>query len=85
MGKRVTTVGWMVTGKTAHTRDGDEMKLLSFEDTTGICEAALFPRLYQQCCHILNGMRPYLLKGKVEEDFGSLSLTVHQIESLDRH
>jgi error-prone DNA polymerase len=85
VGRRVTTVGWMVTGKTVHTKDGDEMKFVSFEDTTGIYEAVLFPRLYHQCCHMLSGMRPYLLKGKVEEDFGSLSLTVHQIGFLDRH
>jgi DNA polymerase III alpha subunit len=84
VGKWVTTVGWMVTGKTVHTKDGDEMKFVSFEDTTGIYEAVLFPKLYRQCCHMLNGMRPYLLKGKVEEDFGSLSLTVQQIKFLDR-
>jgi error-prone DNA polymerase len=43
----------------------------------------LFPKVYHQCCHMLNEMRPYLLKGKVEEDFGSLSLTVHHIGFLD--
>ncbi|MBN1106200.1 MAG: DNA polymerase III subunit alpha, partial [Deltaproteobacteria bacterium] len=85
VGRWVTTVGWMVTGKTVHTREGDEMKFVSFEDTTGIYEAVLFPRIYHKCCHMLNGMRPFLLKGKVEEDFGSLSLTVQRVEFLDRH
>jgi error-prone DNA polymerase len=85
VGRRVTTVGWMVTGKTVHTKEGDEMKFISFEDTTGIYEAVLFPKLYHQCCHMLSGVRPYLLKGKVEEDFGSLSLTVQGITFLDRH
>ena len=73
VGEHITTIGWLVTGKTVHTKDGDPMKFVSFEDTTGIYEAVLFPRLYHQCCHMLSGMRPYLLKGKVEEDFGSLS------------
>jgi error-prone DNA polymerase len=85
VGKQVTTVGWMVTGKTVHTRDGDEMKFVSFEDTTGIYEAVLFPKIYHECCHMLSAMRPYVLKGRVEEDFGAISLTVQGIEFLDRH
>jgi hypothetical protein len=31
----------------------------------------------------LNEMRPYLLKGKVEQDFTALTLTVHWIDFLD--
>jgi len=34
---------------------------------------------------MLNEMRPYLLKGKVEQDFTAVTLTVHWIEFLDRH
>jgi DNA polymerase III alpha subunit len=33
----------MVTGKTVHTKDGDEMKFVSFEDTTEISETVFFP------------------------------------------
>jgi error-prone DNA polymerase len=33
IGKRVTTIGWLVTGKTVHTKDGEPMKFVSFEDT----------------------------------------------------
>ena len=33
---------------------------------------------------MLNDRRPYLLKGKVEQDFTALTLTVHWIEFLDR-
>ena len=124
MGKHVTMVGWMVTGKTVHTREGDPMKFVSFEDTTGLYEAVFFPRAYHRFCHMLspsshnfwnecipsglsaegaltgigfentspylriealNEMRPYLLKGKVEEDFTAVTLTVDWIEFLDRH
>ncbi len=85
VGKQVTTIGWMVTGKTVHTKAGDPMKFVSFEDTTGLYEAVLFPKVYHQCCHMLNEMRPYVLKGRVEKDFGAISLTVQGIEFLDRH
>jgi error-prone DNA polymerase len=85
IGKQVTTIGWLVTGKTVQTRDGDPMKFVSFEDTTGIYETVLFPKVYNRFCHMLNEMRPYLLKGKVEQDFTAVTLTVNGIEFLDRH
>jgi len=34
---------------------------------------------------MLNEMRPYLLKGKVEQDFTAITLTVNGIEFLDRY
>jgi error-prone DNA polymerase len=85
VGRHVTMVGWMVTGKTVHTRDGDPMKFVSFEDTTGLYEAVFFPKAYNRFCHMLSEMRPYLLKGKVEEDFTVLTLTVDWIGFLDKH
>jgi DNA polymerase III alpha subunit len=84
VGKHVTMVGWMVTGKTVHTRDGDPMKFVSFEDTTGLYETIFFPKVYHQFCHMLNEMRPYILKGKLEQDFTAVTLTVHWIEFMDR-
>jgi error-prone DNA polymerase len=84
VGKHVTTIGWLVTGKTVQTKDGDPMKFVSFEDTTGIYETVFFPKVYNQFCHMLSEMRPYLLKGKVEEDFTAVTLTVHWIEFLDK-
>ncbi|MFC1825499.1 DNA polymerase III subunit alpha, partial [Thermodesulfobacteriota bacterium] len=79
IGKQVTTVGWLVTGKTVQTREGDPMKFVSFEDRTGLYETVFFPKEYHRYCHMLNKMRPYVLKGKVEEDFGAICLTVSRI------
>ena len=84
VGEHITTIGWLVTGKTVQTKDGDPMKFVSSEDTTGIYETVLFPKVYDRFCHMLNEMRPYLLKGKVEQDFTSVTLTLHWIEFLDR-
>jgi len=44
----------------------------------------LFPKVYDRFCHILNERRPYLLKGKVEQDFTAITLTVNGIEFLDK-
>jgi DNA polymerase III alpha subunit len=85
VGKTITAVGWLVTGKTVHTKNGEPMKFVSFEDTTGLYETVFFPKVYHQFCHMLNEMRPYILKGKVEEDFGSITMTVNWIGFLDRY
>ena len=82
-GKRVTTIGWMVTGKTVRTKDGDSMKFVSFEDPTGIYEAVFFPKVYHQHCNILYGSRAYIMKGRVEEDFKAINVQVQWIGFLD--
>jgi len=85
VGKQVTTIGWLITGKTVRTKEGDPMKFISFEDTTGIYETVFFPKVYHRFCHMLNGACPYILKGKVEEDFGAIIVTVNWIGFLDRY
>jgi error-prone DNA polymerase len=84
-GRRVTLAGWLVTGKTVLTKDGDPMKFISFEDTTGIYETVFFPGVYHQYCHMLNASRPYILKGRVEKDSGSINVNVERIDFLDRN
>ncbi|MFW6115245.1 MAG: DNA polymerase III subunit alpha [Thermodesulfobacteriota bacterium] len=83
VGERVRAIGWPVTGKTIQAKDGSPMKFISFEDTTGLYEAVLFPKVYHRFCHILSSSRPYLMEGRVQEEFGSVTLVVHWIESLD--
>jgi error-prone DNA polymerase len=85
VGKQVTTIGWQITGKTVRTRDGDTMKFVSFEDPTGIYEAVFFPKPYNKYCHMLNATRPYILKGKVEESFEAITMTVNWVGFLDRY
>jgi len=123
LGEHITTIGWLVTGKTVQTKDGDPMKFVFFEDTAGNYETVLFPKVYDRFCHMLrpsphrsgaecilsglsaegastgfgfdntspdwriealNEMRPYLLKGKVEQDFTALTLPVNGTEFPDR-
>ena len=83
VGKRVTTLGWYVTGKPVETKDGEPMEFLSFEDTTAIYETTFFPETYRRFCHLIDRERPYLLEGKVEEDFGAISLTVDRVRFLE--
>ena len=84
IGKDVTTLGLYIAGKTIHTEGGDLMKFVSFEDQTGLYETLFFPDTYKRFCHMLEPMRSYLIKGRVEEDSGAVTMTVRWIGSLDR-
>jgi len=84
VGRYVTLVGWLVSGKTVLTRQGDPMKFISFEDTTGIYETVFFPKVYHRYCHMLNASRPYVIKGRVEEDSGSVNVNVGWVGFLSR-
>lgn len=82
VGKRVTTVGWWVTGKLITTKDDEPMEFISFEDTSALYETTFFPEAYARFCHIMNRSRPYVLTGVVEEEFGVVTLTVDSVRLL---
>jgi len=82
VGKRVTTVGWWVTGKVVNTRQEEPMEFISFEDTSALYETTFFPKAYALFCHLMRRSRPYVLTGLVEEDFGAVSLTVDSVRLL---
>jgi DNA polymerase-3 subunit alpha/error-prone DNA polymerase len=83
IGRRICFGGWLVTGKVVHTKSGDPMEFLTFEDDTGVVETTFFPRTYHRFCHMVDRGRPYLLYGLVERDWGATTLTVDRVEALD--
>lgn len=84
VGKRVTTIGWLVTGKVVTTKEDEPMEFISFEDTTAIYETTFFPRAYERFCGMLAAARPFVLKGTIEEEFGAVAMTVEEAAWLDR-
>jgi error-prone DNA polymerase len=82
VGRRVTTVGWWVTGKLIATKDDEPMEFISFEDTSALYETVFSPQAYARFCHMLNRSRPYVLTGVVEEEYGVVTLTVDSIRFL---
>src|SRR5262249_56038343 len=75
VGRRVTVIGWLVTSKMVTSQDDEPMEFVSFEDTTALYETTFFPDAYRRFCHMLSHTQPYILRGRVEEDFGAVSLT----------
>jgi len=72
----------MITSKSVYSRDGRPMKFATFEDETGIYEAVIFPDVYHRYCHMFSTERPYILRGRVEEDRGAITLTIHRINPI---
>jgi len=58
------------------------MEFLTFEDETGLVETTFFPEAYRRFCHLLDRGQPYLLSGKVEQDWGAVTLTVETTSAL---
>ena len=84
LGRRVHLAGWLITGKVVTTKHGDPMEFLTFEDETGIVETTFFPATYHRFCHMIDRQRPYLLSGKVEEDWGAITMTVDGVQRIAR-
>ena len=55
------------------------------EDTIGLYEAVLFPKVFHRFCHMLSSSRPSILEGRLEKEFGSITLTVDWLGFLDRY
>ncbi len=84
IGQRVKFAGWLITGKVVNTKKGEPMKFLTFEDETGMLETVFFPRAYAKFCHTLEYGKPYFLFGKLESDFGAITMTVETTQQV-RH
>ena len=82
VGQKVTLAAWSITGKEVLTKQGDPMEFVSFEDETATFETTFFPKAYQRFCQILDMNRAYLLTGRVEEQYGAVSVNVEQIQRL---
>jgi len=84
VGRHISVAGMLITGKITHTKHGDPMEFLTFEDETGLVETTFFPQAYRRFCYMLDRTRPYILYGKVDEDFGAVTLTVERAARLER-
>ena len=81
-GRRVGVLGWHVTSKLVHTKHEEPMEFVTFEDTTALVDATFFPRAYERFCHLLTSTRPFILTGRVEEEYGVCTLNVEGVERL---
>jgi len=81
-GRIVTLAGFLVTRRRAPTRNGEYMEFATFEDETDIFEVTLFPDAYRRFGRLLRSAGPFLVKGKVEDQYGACTITCAWIDYL---
>ncbi|MBN1547289.1 MAG: DNA polymerase III subunit alpha, partial [Syntrophaceae bacterium] len=84
IGRRITMIGWWVTNKLVYTKNEEPMSFISFEDTTALYETIFFPDTFRRFCSEWTQVRPYILRGRVEDDLGAVSLHVEEMSFLDK-
>jgi DNA polymerase III alpha subunit len=84
VGRHVLAAGMLTTAKPVHTANDEPMEFVTFDDGSGLIEAVLFPQVYRERGHVLFDQGPFIFRGKVEEEFGAVTLTITHLERLDR-
>ncbi|MBN2415587.1 DNA polymerase III subunit alpha [bacterium] len=84
VGETVTMCGWWVTNKMVHTKNAEPMAFISFEDKTALYETVFFPRAFSRYSSRFSPVKPCLLRGRIDEEFGALSLHVDELSFLNR-
>jgi len=84
VGQHVLCAGMLTTAKPVHTAKDEPMQFATFDDGSGLIETVLFPDVHRRRGHVLFDPGPFLLRGKVEAEFGAVTLTVTNLERLER-
>ena len=82
--RHVLAAGMLTTAKPVHTGQDEPMEFATFDDGHGLIEAVLFPDVYRERGHVLFDQGPFIFRGKVEEEFGAVTLTVTHLDRLER-
>ena len=80
----VLIAGMLTTAKPVHTLKDEPMEFATFDDGDGLIETVLFPDVYRERGHVLFDQGPFIFRGKVEEEFGAVTLTVTHLDRLER-
>jgi DNA polymerase III alpha subunit len=84
VGCHVMMAGMLTTAKPVHTREDEPMEFATFDDGDGLIETVLFPRVYRERGHVLFDQGPFIFRGKVEQEFGVITVTITHLDRLER-
>jgi DNA-directed DNA polymerase III PolC len=84
VGEHILCAGMLTTAKPVHTKDDEPMQFATFDDGDGLIESVIFPEVHRTRGHVLFDQGPFLLRGKVEEEFGAITLTVTHLDRVER-
>ena len=84
VGEHVLAAGMLTTAKPVHTLKDEPMEFATFDDGDGLIETVLFPQVFRDRGHVLFDQGPFIFRGKVEEEFGALTLTITHLDRVER-
>ena len=84
VGQHVLCAGMLTTAKPVHTVKEEPMQFATFDDGSGLIETVLFPDVHRARGHVLFDPGPFVFRGKVEAEFGAVTLTVTHLDRLER-
>ncbi len=84
VGEHVLVAGMLTTAKPVHTLKDEPMEFATFDDGAGLIETVLFPQVFHDRGHVLFDQGPFIIRGKVEEEFGVVTLTITHLDRLER-
>ncbi len=84
VGRSVLAAGMLTTAKPVHTARDEPMEFATFDDGHGLIETVLFPDVYRARGHVLFDQGPFIFRGRVEEEFGAVTVTITHLERLER-
>lgn len=82
VGCDVVILGWLAAQRRTRTRNKRLMCFLTLEDQDGIAEVVLFPDTYERFGHELAGQDRYLVRGRVVQEDGALTVTASSVERV---
>ena len=82
--RHVLLAGMLTTAKPVHTLQDEPMEFATFDDGDGLIETVLFPQVYRERGHVLFDQGPFIFRGKVEEEFGAVTVTITHLDRLER-
>ena len=84
VGRNVLAAGMLTAAKPVHAKTDEPMEFATFDDGFGLIETVLFPGVYRERGHVLFDQGPFIFRGKVEQEFGAVTLTVTHLDRLER-
>ncbi len=78
VGRRVRLSGLVATARHTPTSDGRDMQFVTLEDEWGLIEVTLFPGTCEPVAYLQMG--PYTVTGRVEEQYGVVTVTAEEFK-----
>ncbi len=78
------SVGGLTLGvRRVRTRRGEQMAILQLEDLTGVIEVVLYPRVYQECRHLVKPEAVLLVRGRRATAGERAKILAEEVTALD--